>query len=89
MKKNFQNTYPDVPQVLSLLRQSQGFNLWIAQQQGAISALLPWLHSPWSSALVPAPPLFVGHPQESAPRPGEKGQGKWLPGVLGAPTLAE
>ena len=34
-------TYPDVSQVLSLLRQSQGFNLWFAQQQGDISALLP------------------------------------------------
>ena len=30
------------------------------------------------SALVSAPLLFVSRPQESAPRPGEKGHRQWL-----------
>ena len=57
----------DVQQALSLQSQSCMCQSHFAQLRGEISVFLPSLHGPWSSAVVSAPPLVMGHPQGSAP----------------------
>ena len=51
-----------------------GFNPLLLRLHREISLSLLCLHSSWVSALVLAPPLRVGHPQASAPRPDRR----WL-----------
>ena len=49
------------------------FNLLLLRLLGGISLSLLCLHSSWGSALVLAPPLHVGGPQDSVPCPDRRG----------------
>ena len=70
--------YSGIPQMQGLPSRSWGFNPLFLWLHGESSLSLPWLHHPWGSALVLAPPLHVGHPQASVPHPGKRGQKQLL-----------
>ena len=64
--------YSDIPQMQDLPSQSWGFNPRLVQPHREISVPLPQFLCPWGSALVLAPPLHVGHPLATVPRPGKR-----------------
>ena len=65
--------YSGIHQMQSLSSWLWGFNLLLLNLHREISLSLLCSHSSWGSALLLAPPLPVGHPQESVPHPDRTG----------------